>query len=250
MKKPQKKLALTGLMLAVVGFCSGLEIPTDEDYARANGARDTQANGTLPPPLEFAQVEECREPCFVETPEQQASDIKVAAEGEKNPGSPSAADPLIGTVAPTVPVETGPSRRTEWAAVSDEKLGRARGGFDAAPGLAVSFGIVRSVSINGEIVTRTAFNLPDLARITPEQAKAASAALAEANIVQNGPGNVVGANIRSQSTTGTIIQNSLSNQKIQSLTVINTEVNSLGMMKSMNALGVLRDSLFGSAGVR
>ena len=134
-----------------------------------------------------------------------------------------------------------------WVAVSNGNLDKTRGGFDASPGLIVSFGIVRSVSINGELVTRTSFNLPDLRQINTEQAKLASAAINEARIVQNGPGNTVSDSIKSsQSSTSTVIQNSLNNQTIQSLTVINTDVNSLGILKTMNAMVTLKDSLLGS----
>jgi len=114
----------------------------------------------------------------------------------------------------------------------------------------VSFGIVRTVSINGDLVNKTSFTLPDMSKITSEQAKIASAAIAEAGIVQNGPGNFVDTNVKSQLSSGTIIQNTLNAQKIQTLTVINTGVNSLGLFKAINTQSVLKDALLGSIGVR
>ncbi len=145
-------------------------------------------------------------------------------------------------------------RPDEWTAVSDERLGNLRGGFDAGSGLSVSFGIVRTVMINGDLVTRTSFNLPDVTKITAEQAQIASAAIAEAGIVQNGAGNFVDAGLKSQflagTAAGTVIQNSLNDQRIQALTVINTGVNSMGLLTAINTQSVLKDALLGAIGVR
>jgi hypothetical protein len=116
--------------------------------------------------------------------------------------------------------------------------------------MTVSFGVVRTVSINGDVVNRTSFNLPDVSKITADQARAVSTALNEANIVQNGTGNVVSDSVRTQLSGGTLIQNSLNNQTIQTLTVINAGVNSLGLFKSLNLQNALKDSLFGSLGSR
>ena len=135
---------------------------------------------------------------------------------------------------------------SEWKAASDEKLDTLRGGFDTGNGMTVSFGVVRTVSINGDVVNRTSFNLPDVSKITPDQARMASSAMAQTNVVQNGTGNLVADTVRSQSSGATLIQNSLSNQTIQTLTVINAGVNSLGLFKAINLQGVLKDALFGS----
>lgn len=141
-------------------------------------------------------------------------------------------------------------RPSEWAAVSDDQLGNMRGGFDGGTGLMVSFGIVRTVMINGDLMSRTSFNLPDVTQITPEQARMASAAIDNVALVQNGPGNFVSAGLTASLSSGTAIQNSLDNQRIQSLTVINTGVNSLGLFKAINTQTVLKDALLGAMGIR
>jgi hypothetical protein len=146
--------------------------------------------------------------------------------------------------------EKGAFRPSEWVAVSNENLDKVRGGFDVGSGLAVSFGIVRTVTINGDLVNRTSFNLPDVTKITPDQAKITSAAIAQAGIVQNGAGNFVDPSVKAQLAGGTLIQNSLNNQKIQTLTVINAGVNSMGLLKAINVQTALKDALFGSMGVR
>lgn len=138
----------------------------------------------------------------------------------------------------------------EWTAVSDEQLSDTRGGFDNDSGLTVSFGIIRSVMVNGDLVTQTSFNLPDVTRISSEQARLASAAIAEAGLVQLGTGNNIEAMISSQLAASTVIQNSLNNQNIQTLTVINTGVNSLSLLKELNTQAVLNDALLGAMGGR
>jgi len=141
-------------------------------------------------------------------------------------------------------------RPDEWMAVSDQQLDTQRGGFDAGSGLAVSFGIIRTVMVNGDLVSKTSFNLPDVTKITSEQARLASAAIADSGLVQIGPNNFVDAGVSSSLATGTLIQNSLNDQQIQTLTIINTGVNSLGLLKALNTQTVLNDALLGAAGSR
>lgn len=137
-----------------------------------------------------------------------------------------------------------------WVAVSDEALGAQRGGFEVASDLRVSFGMIRTVTLNGDLVHATSFSLPDVARITPDQARLASMAMAEAGLVQVGGGNRVPVDALAQVPSGTIIQNSLNNQNIQTMTVINTGVNSLALFKSINIQSVLSDALLGPLTVR
>lgn len=142
----------------------------------------------------------------------------------------------------------------DWVAVSDGKLEDLRGGFDAGQGLTVSFGFIRTVTINGDLLNKSSFNIPDLVNITPEQAKIANDAISKAGfVVQNGPGNQIESSGNSGTQlrlpTSTIIQNSLNNQKIQTLTVINTEVNSLSLLRTINTQTVLKDALLDALGV-
>lgn len=141
-------------------------------------------------------------------------------------------------------------RPSEWTPVSDGRLEKTRGGFEVSAGLNVSFGIVKTVMINGVLVNRTSFDLPDMSKITAEQARSVSAAIADSGIVQNGVGNFIDVEIKSQLAVGTVIQNTLNDQKIQTLTVINTGVNTLGLLKAMNTHSVLNDALLGSMRMR
>jgi Na+-translocating ferredoxin:NAD+ oxidoreductase RnfE subunit len=130
-----------------------------------------------------------------------------------------------------------------WTAVDDGTLASMRGGFDFGNGLMVSFGIERAVYINGALVTSTTINVGDLARVTPEQAALVNRQAAAINLVQNGPGNTAALTTGDLATPGTVIQNTLSNQNIQSQTIINASSNALGLMKTLNSLGSLRDAL-------
>ena len=139
---------------------------------------------------------------------------------------------------------------TAWTAVAADKLASMRGGFDMGSGLRVSFGIVRNVLVNGELVSSTRFNFADLGKVTPEEARSAMAAVKTTVIKQMGEGNYAGAGISTLATGGTVIQNTLDNQNIQFSTVISTGVNNLQMLKATNAHTVLKDALMGALGVR
>ncbi len=126
----------------------------------------------------------------------------------------------------------------DWVALDDPLLDTLRGGFDMGNGLRVSFGVMRSIAINGEQVSRTSFHVSDLKSITPDQARSASNAIGQVSLVQP------------EMSGASIVQNSLNNQHISSLTEINTTVNSMGLIKTMNASSTLQDALLGSVGVR
>lgn len=63
-----------------------------------------------------------------------------------------------------------------WKPVASARLEALRGGFETA-GLQVSFGIERAVYINGNLVVQTSLVIPDVSRITSEQAGRLAAAL-------------------------------------------------------------------------
>ncbi len=130
-----------------------------------------------------------------------------------------------------------------WTAVEDSTLESMRGGFDFGNGLTVSFGIERAVYINGALVTSTTVNVGDLARVTPEQAALVTRQAAAINLVQNGPGNTSALTGSDLATPGTVIQNTLSNQNIQSQTIINASSNAMGLMKTLNTLTSMREAL-------
>jgi hypothetical protein len=113
--------------------------------------------------------------------------------------------------------------------VSEAVLDRMRGGFESNPnGPIISFGIEKSVYINGRLVTSTVLNIPNIVQLTNHPSNAFT-------LVQNGAGNAMTTNA-SLPAVMTVIQNSLDNQTIQNQTVINATVAALSLSRSL-ALG-------------
>jgi uncharacterized cupredoxin-like copper-binding protein len=133
-------------------------------------------------------------------------------------------------------------------AVSNRRLDGMRGGFDAGPSLQASFGIQRAVYINGNLVTSTSVNIPNIGQINAAQASALAAVTNTVNVIQNGPGNSFDPAPLTHATGATVIQNSLNNQNIQTLTTVSAAVNSLDTFKNMNLQSTLQSALTGSIG--
>ena len=143
-----------------------------------------------------------------------------------------------------------PLKRTEetWMAVSDQTLDSQRGGFDLGSGLLVSFGITRAVYINGELATQTTLNFGQLDKMTAGQAAELSRQLNSLNLVQNGPGNTVEGPMTG--VGGTVIQNTLNNQRIANQTVLNVQTNGMSMLKDLNTAATLNEGIARAIGGR
>ncbi|ATE58900.1 hypothetical protein [Thauera sinica] len=131
------------------------------------------------------------------------------------------------------------------AGVDDGRLDDLRGGFQTPDGLSVSFGIERVVYVNGVLQSTTALRVEDLGQL---QGGGAGPAVvlppgATVALVQNGSGNTAATNALSGSALGTIIQNSLDNQKIQTVTTINANVNSIQALQGMRMQHSLQEAL-------
>lgn len=138
---------------------------------------------------------------------------------------------------------------TQWRTVGDQALDQMRGGFDMGGGVVVSFGLARSVDVNGVLVATTSFQIADVSKITAAQAVALNKQLGTLNLVQNGAGNSFQAGA-SSSTVGTFVQNTLNNQTIQTRTMINSSTNGMSLAKGINTAATVRDSLLNSIGNR
>lgn len=133
---------------------------------------------------------------------------------------------------------------SEWQPVDPGRLAQMRGGFQMPSGMMLSFGIERVVFLNGELTARIAVQVPDVARITPEQAQA----LADFNrglVVQIGEGNRFDP---AQVAGGLVIQNTLDGQDIRTVTRIDVGVDTLGAYQNLNASGALTDALIRAPG--
>lgn len=143
--------------------------------------------------------------------------------------------------------------------VADAQLDRMRGGFDVGGGLMVSLGIQQATYINGQLLTQTSIPLTQLSQLNSAQAAVLRERLSALTVVQNGPGNRWG-NIQSPSDgsalvtdvagagLGSVIQNSLNNQHIQSLTTIGVRSNALELMQSGSWMQSLRESMNSAMG--
>ncbi len=132
---------------------------------------------------------------------------------------------------------------SEWIALPPERLDRLRGGFVLPSGLLMSFGIERAVYVDGQLVATARFNVPDIARITVDQANAL-AGIQDTLLVQVGEGNTFVAN----GMGGIVVQNTLSNVDIRALTTINVASSTLGMFQDLNFNSALQDALANAPG--
>lgn len=142
---------------------------------------------------------------------------------------------------------------------TNEELERLRGGFEWSVGgtpWLLSLGIERITHINGALETITTLNPPG-----PSAALGFTPALEDFNLgsarefrpiqlVQNGPGNtfvpIRGADF--VPTVGTIIQNTLDNQVIRNITVINADLVYGQLLHAMDTASRLEQVLAGSGG--
>lgn len=136
-----------------------------------------------------------------------------------------------------------PLQLAEAPVASAEALDELRGGFETPSGMRVSFGIERAVYINGVLNSVTSVNIADLGELTGRGIDPATLAQgATVAIIQNGPGNVVSAQLN-PSALATVIQNSLDNQQIRAVTTINATVNTMEMLRSHHLNQALRDTM-------
>ena len=127
-------------------------------------------------------------------------------------------------------------------AVDPAALDELRGGFDLGNGIAVSLGIERIVTINGNVAERSQLELGDLGTLTSGTAKMSAATAGQVRLIQNGVGDL-NVNLGSNALGGTFIQNTLNDQLIRNQTIINASVNARGMLQSMNFQSTLANAL-------
>lgn len=147
---------------------------------------------------------------------------------------------IAGDSVGTVSHQLGP----EWVAVPPERLDVMRGGFELPSGLVASFGIERLVYVNGALMATASVHIPDVARMTPEQAQGL-AEVKQGMLVQVGAGNTFNP---SGAINGLVIQNTLDGQDIRSLTTLHVGVGTLGIFQSLNANAALQSALQGAVG--
>lgn len=131
-------------------------------------------------------------------------------------------------------------------ALNSEKLDEIRGGFVTDSGLKISFGIERAVYLNGTLVSTTSLNIADLSKISGGRADVSGDAAGVLTLVQSGSGNVFAPGSVSNTAAGTIIQNTLDNQRIGTITRIDAVVNSASILRSINLQSSMRSAVVDS----
>lgn len=138
----------------------------------------------------------------------------------------------------------GTSLGSEWKPIDPARLDEMRGGFELPSGVVLSFGIERAVYVNGQLTADMAVRVSDLSRISAEEAREI-AAFNEGIVVQIGEGN------RFEPTRvpgGVVIQNTLNDQRIVTVTRLEVGSNALGTFQELNTSGALHDALISVAG--
>jgi hypothetical protein len=131
--------------------------------------------------------------------------------------------------------------------VGDGTLDAIRGGFEIPANLHAALTLERAAYVNGELVAHFGVEIPDVGNLTAEQANALAAA-AGPLVIQNGANNTF--SLSDLGPAATVIQNTLNDQQLMTLTTISVEVNTLGAYQEMNFQDGLRDTLTGIPGVR
>ena len=114
----------------------------------------------------------------------------------------------------------------------------------------MTLGIERLVSINGDIVARTRFDISDLNHLSETSMRQTSDALSSVKLIQNGGDNIYQPGDAARVVGAVVIQNTLNDQLIRSQTLISSTVNSAGLLKTLNFQSSLSDALTRAAGAR
>ncbi len=124
-------------------------------------------------------------------------------------------------------------------AVADAALAAGRGGYQAAGGLLLSFGIARSVTLDGATVATTTL-------VGSGGGSTDGAALTGGTftVIRSGPGNAVGP--LAASGAAIVVQNTLDGRRIEATTVIDATANSLSLVRQSALQSSLRSAVIDS----
>jgi len=127
------------------------------------------------------------------------------------------------------------------AAVATDELERARGGFTTASGVAVSLGIERIVTVDGQVVARSELRLGDLGRLVggaaPLSAHTAGETAQAGLAIRLGP-------------DATVVQNGLNDRALGTATIIHATVAAQGLLQAMHFQSTLANAINAAAAGR
>lgn len=126
-------------------------------------------------------------------------------------------------------------------AVDAETLDTVRGGFAYGDNLLVTLGIDRLVKINGNVVDQSSLQFGDVGKLANGTTQVANDAAQGTRLIQNG--QVAATTLATGALGGTVIQNTLNDQLINSQTTIRASVNNAGVVQAMNFNASLNQAL-------
>lgn len=132
-------------------------------------------------------------------------------------------------------------------AVSEAALDEVRGGLEIPENLRASVALERSAYVNGERVAHTSVRVADIGSMTTSEATAFAEGISTL-VIQSGPANTF--SLPDIGAASTVIQNTLNDQHLVSLTTLNVEVNTLGAFREFNFQDGLTQALGATGGVR
>lgn len=127
-----------------------------------------------------------------------------------------------------------------WPTVPETQLAEARGGFVDHNGIHISFGFQQMIRINDELEALIAFELPLLGLKGNGAELAASIRESIGDPIQ-----FIGSEV-SLSGLNMIIQNSLDNQKIENLRILDLELSGISRLSTLGTQGLLNSSIIDS----
>jgi hypothetical protein len=132
------------------------------------------------------------------------------------------------------------------AAVGPAELDGARGGFTTASGIAVSLGIERIVTVDGQVVARSELRLGDLGRLVGGATHLPAQAAGQ--LAQVGDGGGLAIRVGADALGGTVVQNGLNDRAIGTATIIHASVAAQGLLQAMHFQTTLANAINAAAG--
>lgn len=133
----------------------------------------------------------------------------------------------------------------EFMPLSQEEMAGLRGGFMTADGIEITIGYEQAAFINGILQTKLAL---DISRLDHRNAAKLASDIQPIRIIQSGEGNLAPAPALSLPVAGylTLLQNSLDNQTLHNLTVLNIDIKNLPTTPFGSLGNTINDQLLNS----
>lgn len=134
---------------------------------------------------------------------------------------------------------------TEFMPLSQEEMAGLRGGFMTADGIEITIGYEQAAFINGILQTKLAL---DISRLDHRNAAGLAGDIQPIRIIQSGEGNLAPAPPLSLPVAGylTLLQNSLDNQTLHNLTVLNIDIKNLPATQFGSLGNTINDQILNS----